>query len=76
MAPSSDQTQLQPLEMCTQQHFVSGLKQSELYHCYILYNTTTQGLVLYNVVGDCSTSIEALNLTPGDSYSGGVYLSD
>ena len=37
---------------------------------------STHGLILYKVVSDCSTSIEALNLTPGDSYSGGVYLSD
>ena len=32
--------------------------------CYILY---TYELILYKVVGNCSTSIEALNLTPGDS---------
>ena len=28
------------------------------------------------VLWDCFTSIKALNLTPGDSYSGGVYWSD
>ena len=44
--------------------------------CYILYNTTTQGPILHKVVGDCSTSIEALNLTPGDICSGGVHWSD
>ena len=32
--------------------------------------------ILHKVVGDCFTSIEALNLTPGDSYSGWVHLSD
>ena len=41
--------------------------------CYILYTTTTYGPILHKVVGDCSTSIEVLNLTPGDSYSGGVH---
>ena len=37
--------------------------------CYILH-------ILRKVVGDCPTSIEALNLTPGDGYSGGVHWSD
>ena len=29
--------------------------------------------ILHKVVGDCSDFIEALSLTPGDSYSGGVH---
>jgi len=33
-------------------------------------------MTLYKVVGDCSTSTEALNLTPGDSHSVGVHWTD
>ena len=75
MTLSSDSLQLQPLEM---QHLVSTLKWSILYHWFvnILYSATTHGLILHKVVGDCSTVIEALNRTPGDSYSGAVYWND
>ena len=44
--------------------------------CYNPHRPTTHGLMLDKVVGDCSTSIQAMNLTPGDSYSGGVHWSD
>ena len=71
MVLSSDSLQLQPLEM---QHLVSTLKWSILYHWLLTF--CTHGLILHKIVGDCSTFIEALNRTPGDSYSGAVYWND
>ena len=67
------QAPMQPLEMCTY-NLVSGLYYAT--SCYILHSTTTYGPILHKVVSDCSTFIEALNLTPGDIYCGGVHWSD
>ena len=59
-------------------HIIWYQTRKSLYYatgCYILHSTTTYGSILYKVVSDCFTSIKALNLTPGESYSGGVYWS-
>jgi len=41
-----------------------------------VHSTTTHGLILHKVVGDCSTSIEALNLTPGSGLLDGASLEN
>ena len=50
---------------------------NNLYEAISCYSTTTAwGVILHKVVGDGSTATEALNLTPGENYSGRVHWSD